>query len=57
MLYLATTNMDLISGLTGSLAVALVILTYLVVLAGFGLAAVYRRTKPEVYLRIGRQDL
>ncbi|MGE2735883.1 APC family permease [Mycolicibacterium vaccae] len=56
-LYLATTNMDLISGLTGGLAVALVILTYLVIVAGAVLATVYRKTKPEVFQRIGRQDL
>lgn len=56
-LYLATTNMDLISGLTGGLAVALVALTYLVIVAGFVVATVYRRTRPEVFERIGRQTL
>jgi amino acid transporter len=55
--YLATTNMDLISGLTGGLAVALVVLTYLVVAAGVAAAAIYRKTKPDTFHRIGRQDL
>jgi amino acid transporter len=56
-LYLATTNMDLISGLTGGLAVSLVVLTYLVIVAGVVTAAVLRRTRPEAFNRIGRQEL
>ncbi len=56
-LYLATTNMDLVSGLTGGLAVGLVVLTYLVIVAGAVAAAIYRKNKPETFERIGRQDL
>ncbi|BCI55914.1 putative amino acid permease [Mycolicibacterium litorale] len=56
-LYLATTNMDLISGLTGGLAVALVVVTYLVIAAGIAVAAIYRRARPEAFRRIGRQEL
>jgi hypothetical protein len=56
-LYLATTNMDLISGLTGGLAVGLVVLTYLVIACGVVAAAVFRRTRPEAFQRIGRQEL
>jgi len=56
-LYLATTNMDLVSGLTGGLAVVLVVLTYLVVVVGVVAAAIYRKTRPDAFHRIGRQDL
>ncbi len=56
-LYLATTNMDLISGLTGGLAVVLVVLTYVVTAAGVVAAAIYRKTKPDAFHRIGRQEL
>ncbi|WP_040541563.1 APC family permease [Mycolicibacterium vaccae] len=56
-LYMATANMDLISGLTGGLAVGLVLLTYLVALGGVVAAAVYRKRKPDAFHRIGRQDL
>ncbi|BCI52288.1 putative amino acid permease [Mycolicibacterium litorale] len=55
--YLATTNIDLISGVTGGLAVAVVTLTFATVVAGVVLASVYRAKRPEVYRRIGRQEL
>ncbi|WP_036436082.1 APC family permease [Mycobacterium sp. URHB0044] len=56
-LYLATEHIDLISGLSGGLAVTVIVLTYLVAGAGAVLAAIYRKTKPDVYRRIGRQNV
>lgn len=55
--YLATTNIDLISGVTGGLAVAVIILTFATVVAGIVLASIYRTKRPDVYRRIGRQEL
>jgi amino acid transporter len=55
--YLATRHIDLISGVTGGLAVAVIILTYATVVAGIVLASVYRKKRPDVYRRIGRQEL
>lgn len=55
-LYLATTNFDIISGATGILEVVLLGIIYTVVIAGAVMALCFRVRKPEVYARIGRQD-
>jgi amino acid transporter len=55
-LYLATVNFDLITGATGALTVVLLLLIYGIIAAGMVMAAIYRRKRPEVYARIGRDD-
>lgn len=55
--YLALTNFPTLIGGSESLAVIFQIITVSVVLAGVVLALIYRRTKPEAYNRIGRQEL
>lgn len=56
-LVLATLNFDIISGATGTLEVVLLLLIYAVIAAGAILAAIYRLRRPEVYAKIGRQDV
>lgn len=55
-LYLATANFEVITGATGTWTVVLLLFIYGIIAAGMVLAAVYRRKRPEVYLRIGRDD-
>jgi amino acid transporter len=55
-LFLATENFDIISGATGTLKIVLLALLYAVVAAGALMALVYKRRRPDVYARIGRQD-
>jgi amino acid transporter len=55
-LYLATVNIELITGATGVFSVVLLLLIYGLVAAGMAMAAIYRRKRPEVYARIGRDD-
>ncbi|MBN3454895.1 APC family permease [Mycolicibacterium sp.] len=55
-LYLATVNFELITGATGVLTVVLLLLIYGIVAAGMVMASIYRRKRPEVYARIGRDD-
>jgi uncharacterized membrane protein len=55
-LYLATVNFELITGATGALTVVLLLLIYGLVVAGMVMASIYRRKRPEVYARIGRDD-
>ena len=56
-LYLATTNFDLLTGATGGVAVAMLTVIYGVVLAGMVMAWIYRRNRPDVYARIGRDEV
>ena len=53
--YLAITNFNALTGGSQALSTALMVFLGVVFLGGISLAAVYRRTKPEVYARIGRQ--
>jgi amino acid transporter len=55
-LYLATVNFELITGATGALTVVLLLLIYGLVGAGMVMAAIYRRRRPDVYARIGRDE-
>lgn len=55
-LYLATVNFDLLTGATGSTAVAMLAVIYGVVVIGLVTAGVYRRRRPDVYARIGREE-
>jgi amino acid transporter len=55
--YLASTNFTMMTGLEGTLANALVTLVFAVFVFGAVLAVVFRKNRPEVYQRIGRQDL
>ncbi|MGH3644811.1 MAG: APC family permease [Mycobacterium sp.] len=55
-LYLATVNFELITGATGAFSIVLLLLIYGLIAAGMAMAAIYRRTRPEVYARIGRDD-
>jgi amino acid transporter len=55
-LYLATANFDIISGATGTLKIVLLVFMYAVVIAGALMALFFRRRKPEIYARIGRQE-
>ncbi len=55
-LYLATVNFDLITGATGVFSIVLLLLIYGIVVAGMAMATIYRRKRPEVYARIGRDD-
>ena len=54
---LAMTNFTTLIGGSGRLAILLQVLTWGVLLAGVVLALVYRRSRPAVYERIGRQDI
>ncbi|WP_084144649.1 APC family permease [Amycolatopsis jejuensis] len=56
-LYLATANFEVITGATGILSVILLLLIYGIVATGMVMASIYRRKRPEVYARIGRDDL
>ncbi|WP_165943984.1 APC family permease [Saccharopolyspora karakumensis] len=55
--YLATVNFETLSGVTGGLAAGLIVLTFLVVVAGVLAALRLRSRGPEVYRRIGCQEL
>ena len=55
-LYLATVNFDLITGATGVFSIVLLLLIYGVIAAGMVMAAIYRRKRPDVYARIGRDS-
>lgn len=55
-LYLATVNFELITGATGALTIVLLLLIYGIVATGMVMASIYRRKRPEVYARIGRDD-
>jgi hypothetical protein len=53
--YLAITNFNALTGGSQALSTALMVFLGVVFLGGILLAAVYERTKPPVYARIGRQ--
>ncbi len=55
-IYLATVNFELITGATGVFSIVLLLLIYGIVATGMVMAAVYRRKRPEVYARIGRDE-
>jgi amino acid transporter len=55
-LYLATVNFELITGATGIFSIVLLLLIYGLVVAGMVMASIYRKRRPEVYARIGRDD-
>jgi amino acid transporter len=55
-LLLAITNFPVLTGGSWGLSVVLLLLMVVIFVTGFTLASVYRRTRPEVYQRIGRQD-
>ena len=56
-LYLAVTNMTSVIGASRTAAnIALGIIVVIAAL-GAGLAAYYRSSRPEIYARIGRQEL
>jgi amino acid transporter len=55
-LYLATVNFDLLTGATGGMAVAMLAVIYGIVVVGMVLAWMYRRRRPDVYARIGREE-
>lgn len=55
-LYLATVNFELITGATGVFSTVLLLLIYGIVAAGMVMASIYRRKRPEVYARIGRDE-
>ena len=50
-------NLDVLIGGSETSAIILLAVAYGLALLGIVLALVYRRTKPQVYARIGRQDL
>jgi amino acid transporter len=54
-LYLSTVNFTIISGASEGVANAIVVGIYAVFLLGVGMAARYRKTRPDVYASIGRQ--
>lgn len=55
--YLAISNFPTLIGGDLTLAVVLQVVTWGALISGMALAAHYRRTKPEVYERIGRQNV
>lgn len=55
--YLALTNFSTLIGGSETLAVIFQIVVLAVVLSGVVLALIYRRTRPEAYRRIGRQEI
>lgn len=54
-LVLAVVNFSVLTGGSAELSVGLIVLAALIFGAGVALASVYRRTRPAVYSRIGRQ--
>lgn len=54
-LVFASFNFDLLSGMTGALGVTVLVLIWLFILSGTVLAVRLKRTKPDVYAKIGRQ--
>lgn len=54
-LVMATNNFEILIGGSSSLATALLLLIGALFLAGICMAAIYRRTRPDVYAKIGRQ--
>ncbi|MCE0763706.1 APC family permease [Pseudonocardia kujensis] len=54
-LYLATDNIELLIGAGTSVIVILMVIVYGSFVLGFAVASVFRRTKPDVFERIGRQ--
>lgn len=54
---IATLNVDVMIGGSLGLAVMLVLLFFALLITGIVAAVVLRRTRPEVYARIGRQDV
>lgn len=55
--YLAFTNFSTLIGGSVTLGIIFQIVVLAVLLAGVVLALIYRRTKPEAYRRIGRQEI
>ncbi|MBF4160736.1 APC family permease [Nocardioides acrostichi] len=55
--YLAVSNMDAVAGSSKGEATLFLVLGAVVILAAVGLALVLRRLRPEVYRRIGKQDV
>lgn len=54
---IATQNVDVMIGGSMPLAIALVVLFFALLVIGIVVAFILRRTRPEVYVRIGRQDV
>lgn len=55
-LVLSTLNFDILVGGSQAMADAMFVLVYGLFVAGVVLAAIYRRRRPDVYARIGRQQ-
>jgi amino acid transporter len=56
-LYLALANFPTMIGGSTSRAILLQVLNWGVLLSGIAVAVLYRKRRPDVYLRIGRQDV
>lgn len=56
-LVFASMNFDLLSGLEGAVGTAVVVLIWLFMLSGYLLASRLKKTKPEVYAKIGREEV
>ncbi|MGO4533638.1 APC family permease [Leifsonia sp. 2MCAF36] len=54
---IATQNVDVMIGGSVALAIALVVLFFALLVAGIVVAVILRKTRPDVYARIGRQDV
>ena len=56
-LYLATDNVTALTGQTATVSYTVLALAYVAFVVGVVTAAVLRRRRPQVYARIGRQDI
>jgi amino acid transporter len=54
-LVFASFNFDLLSGMTGALGTTVLVLIWVFIISGVLVAAWLKRTRPEVYAKIGRQ--
>jgi hypothetical protein len=54
-LVFASLNFDLLSGMTGVLGVTVLSLIWLFILSGVVIASRLKRSRPDVYARIGRE--
>jgi amino acid transporter len=55
-LWVGTAQFELLTGATGTVAVVILAVIWGLIALGMVTAAVYRRTRPDTYARIGRQD-
>jgi amino acid transporter len=55
-LWVGTVHFDLLTGATGTVALVILAIIWGLIVTGMVTAAVYRRTRPETYARIGRQE-